>query len=96
MYLYSVINNQTTMKKEMTLNEKGINFLVKARKQKGVTVIDNSGKNMIGLFHIDAQIWSKNRRTLEDLSLICPVNFDIQKIDKKYMMQLYGTAKAEE
>jgi hypothetical protein len=84
------------MKNELTLNEKGINFLAKARKQKGVTVIDRSSKDVIGLFHIDAQIWSKNRRTLEDLSQVCPVDFDIQKVDEEYMMQLFGTAKAEE
>jgi hypothetical protein len=84
------------MKKEKTLNEKAINFLAKARKQKGVKVIDNSGKDMIGLFQIDAQLWSKNRRTLEDLSKVCPVDYDIMKIDDKYLMQLFSTAKWEE
>jgi len=83
------------MKKELTLNEKGINFLIKARKQKGVTVIDNSFRDMLGLFTISAQIWSKNRRTLEDLSKVCPITFDISKIDGEYMMQLFGTAKFE-
>lgn len=77
------------MKNELTLDEKRNNFLAKVRKQKDVTV------DVVGIFNIDVQIWSKNRRILEDLSQVCPVDFDIQKINKEYMMQLYCTAKAE-
>ena len=77
------------MKKELTLNGKRNNFLAKAKKEKGVTV------DVVGIFNIDSQIWSKNRRTLEDLSQVCPVDFDIQKVNEEYMMQLYCTAKAE-
>ena len=57
------------MKKELTLDEKHINFLAKARKRKGVII------DIVGIFNISAQIWSKNRRTLEDLSQVCPVEF---------------------
>ena len=77
------------MKNKLTLDEKHINFLAKARKRKGVTI------DVVGIFNISAQIWSKNRRTLEDLSQVCPVDFDIQKVNEEYMMQLYCTAKAE-
>lgn len=78
------------MEKILTLNGKRNNFLAKVRKQKDVTV------DVVGIFNVDVQIWSKNRRILEDLSQVCPVDFDIQKINKElYMMQLYCTAKAE-
>jgi len=77
------------MEKILTLNGKRNNFLAKVRKQKGVNV------DVVGIFNVDVQIWSKNRRILEDLSQVCPVDFDIQKINKEYMMQLYCTAKAE-
>lgn len=75
------------------LKEKVIAFMIKSRKQKGVKVIDNSNTDILGLYNCDAQLWSKNRKTLSDLSETCPVDFEIQKVDEEYCMQLYSTAK---
>lgn len=77
----------------MKINE----FIESCKKAKGVTFVkDNSKKDVMGIWNVDIQIWSKSKWLLKSLSKFCPNDFDITYINGgEYMMQVYLTAKTD-